>query len=409
MNVLVVHQDHAIAEGLAGILREHGLNALPLSRSLDALEHVEKLRFDVALLSTEMAGVALGEVLRHAHARRSWLATVLMGTHKDLECVESSYGRKFHSLQIPCKAQELLDAVSEAGIRSKNGSEVLQKQVILPSSERARLLVCDEREAYVEEIATKLATSSFSYEVRSTPNSIEAIETSKSFRPNVVFLGNATPLLDRFKLADTLANLLPGTKLILESEMDQTDFELCQQRGYPYHIFVPREDSNLFALELLIFSLAYERKPISNRWPHVLLVTTDEDLYEDFGEWLLGHNCENWNVGTERNAGQPVSEIIDQFIGNEPDIVFLLSDVHWWRELTGVDLAVFLFLRFPHTYFFVGRFDDGTLAISPDALACAETYGVYFETVNVPFKYEDILSKIRVLTPRRKVPATGSS
>jgi CheY-like chemotaxis protein len=405
MNVLVVHQDHAIAEELAGILREHGLNALPLSRSLDALEHVEKLRFDVALLSTEMAGVALGEVLRHAHARRPWLATVLMGTHEDLGCVESSYGRKFHSLQIPCKAQALLDAVREAGIRSKNGSEVLQKQAILPSSERARVLVCDEREAYVEEIATKLATSSFSYEVRSTLNSIEAIETSKSFRPNVVFLGNGTPLLDRFKVADTLAKLLPGTKLILESEMDQTDFELCQQRGYPYHIFVPRDDSNLFALELQIFSLAYGRKPISDRWPHVLLVTTDEDLYEDFGEWLLRHNCDNWNIGPERMK----DEDIQYAIWTEPDIVLLLSDIRWWWELTGVELAIFLFLRFPNTYFFVGRFDDGTLAISQDALACAQNYGVYFETVNVPFKYEDILSKIRMLTPRRKVPARESS
>lgn len=48
MNVLVVHQDQAIAEEPAcSSLLEHGFNALPLSRSLDALEHVEKLRFDV--------------------------------------------------------------------------------------------------------------------------------------------------------------------------------------------------------------------------------------------------------------------------------------------------------------------------------------------------------------------------
>ena len=350
-----------------------------------------------------MAGVALGEVLQHAHARRHWLATVLMGTKEDLEYVESSYGRKFRSLEIPCKV--LLDAVREASIRGENGSELLQKHATLPSSERARVLVCDERETYAEKIVTQLTTSPLSFEVRSALNSIEVIETSKAFRPNVVFLGNATPLLDRFKLADTLTNLLPGTKLILESKMDQTDFELCQQRGYPYDIFVPKEESRLFALELEIFSLTQGRRPISEPWPLLLVVTTDDDLYEDFGEWLLRHNCNNWNVGTERNAGRPVREIIDQFIGNEPDIVLLLSDVHWWRELTGVDLAVFLFLRFPHTYFFVGRFDDGTLAISQDALACAGNYGVYFETVNVPFKYEDILRKIRALRPRRKVPA----
>ena len=406
MNVLVVHQDRAIAEELAGILREYGFNALPLSRSLDALEHVERLRFDVALLSTEMTGVALAEVLRHAHARRSWLATVLMGTHEDLKQVESFYGRKFRSLQIPCTAQALLDVVSAAGARSKNESELLQKQATSPSSETARVLVCDEREAYVEEIATKLTSSSFSYEVRSTLNSIEAIETAKAFRPNVVFLGNATPLLDRFKVADTLTNLLPGAKLILESEMDQTDFELCQQRGYPYDIFVPKEELRLFALELHIFSLAYEGKPIPRQWPQVLFVTTDEDLYEDFGEWLLCHNCENWNVETARKAGEPIYKIIGWI---EPDIVLLLSDVQQWRELTGVELATFLFLRFPHAYFFVGRFDDGTLAISQDALACAEKYEVYFETINVPFKYEDVLRKIRTLTPRRKVPARESS
>jgi len=123
MNVLVVHQDQAIAQELAGILREHGFNALPLSRSLDALEHVERLRFEVALLSTEMAGVALGEVLQHGHARRHWLATVLIGTKEDLEYVESSYGRKFRSLEIPCKVHALLDAVREASIRGENESE----------------------------------------------------------------------------------------------------------------------------------------------------------------------------------------------------------------------------------------------------------------------------------------------
>lgn len=76
--VLVVHPDRIIAGVAAEILQHYGFNALPLTNAVDAIENVENLYFDVALVSNQMPS-ALPELLFQAN-RENWLEILLMDT-----------------------------------------------------------------------------------------------------------------------------------------------------------------------------------------------------------------------------------------------------------------------------------------------------------------------------------------
>jgi CheY-like chemotaxis protein len=74
--VLVVHPHKIMAEFIAGLLQHYGINALPLTSALDAIEHVENLYFDVALVSDWMPS-AVPQLLFEAH-RANWLEVLIL-------------------------------------------------------------------------------------------------------------------------------------------------------------------------------------------------------------------------------------------------------------------------------------------------------------------------------------------
>ena len=76
--VLIVHPRQGIAKGLASILQDYGFHALPLWNAVDAIEHVENLFFDVAVVSDEMPS-ALPELLFQANGGE-WLEVLSFHT-----------------------------------------------------------------------------------------------------------------------------------------------------------------------------------------------------------------------------------------------------------------------------------------------------------------------------------------
>jgi hypothetical protein len=73
--VLVVHPFKDMAEFTAALLQHYGINALPLTSALDAIEHVENLYFDVALVSDWMPP-ALPQLLFEVN-RANWLEVLI--------------------------------------------------------------------------------------------------------------------------------------------------------------------------------------------------------------------------------------------------------------------------------------------------------------------------------------------
>jgi len=69
MKVLVVNDERATANSIAEILDQNGHNALPLCKAVEAVEHAEKLTFDVALIGLMMTGVDLADRLRELMPR----------------------------------------------------------------------------------------------------------------------------------------------------------------------------------------------------------------------------------------------------------------------------------------------------------------------------------------------------
>ena len=74
--VLVVHPDQYTAQELAAVLQDFGFHALPLTNAVDAIENVENLYFDLALVSNQMPSV-LPELLFHSH-REIWLEIIIL-------------------------------------------------------------------------------------------------------------------------------------------------------------------------------------------------------------------------------------------------------------------------------------------------------------------------------------------
>jgi hypothetical protein len=82
--VLVVHPDQHTAEELAAVLQGCGFHALPVTNALDAIENVENLSFDLALVSNQLPAM-LPELLFHSH-RGIWLEIIVLRIPKGL-CV----------------------------------------------------------------------------------------------------------------------------------------------------------------------------------------------------------------------------------------------------------------------------------------------------------------------------------
>jgi hypothetical protein len=82
--VLVVHPDQHTAEELAAVLQGCGFHALPLANAVDAIENVENLHFDLALVSNQWSST-LPELLFHSHMG-IWLEIIVLEIPKEL-CV----------------------------------------------------------------------------------------------------------------------------------------------------------------------------------------------------------------------------------------------------------------------------------------------------------------------------------
>jgi CheY-like chemotaxis protein len=108
------------------------------------------------------------------------------------------------------------------------------QQVVVPPPQRTRILVCDDQEALVEVLSKMLVEAG--YEVRSTLNSLEAIEIAYGFQPEVALIGEIMPRIDGFQLALELTKFLPKTKIVLTAEAQPSDLEKFHQRGWSYDI-----------------------------------------------------------------------------------------------------------------------------------------------------------------------------
>jgi CheY-like chemotaxis protein len=258
---------------------------------------------------------------------------------------------------------------------------------IASSSEKARVLVCDDEEALVEVITTMLVSAG--YEVRSTLNSLEALEIAREFQPDVAIIGEIMPRMDGFKLAPKLASFLPRTKIVLTAEAEPSDLETFRKRGWPFDILLcPFERQEL--LEKLR-AWAYEAKQPEH--PRILVVSSEEGFNTDLPKELNRTGYVAMGIGTRSGDGWSVYTIIEVAKTFQPDIVILYQDLFLRPELTGVDIAVLLLESFPSALFLVLKFPDNSFSISDEAWAYARAHGSQCETFD-PFA-DELIPKVR--------------
>ena len=135
-------------------------------------------------------------------------------------------------LSDPSLRDDVVDINPDADAFTIENDEA--EKATLPLTGGARVLVCDDEEALVEFIEKLLREAG--YDVRSTLNSLEAIDIAREFQPHVALLGEIMPRMDGFKLAEELTRLLPKTKMVLTSEAEPSDLEMFRVRGWPFDI-----------------------------------------------------------------------------------------------------------------------------------------------------------------------------
>jgi CheY-like chemotaxis protein len=256
------------------------------------------------------------------------------------------------------------------------------------SSEKARVLVCDDEEAIVEVWGNTLLDAG--YEVRSTLNAIEAIEIARTFRPHLALLGLIMPRMDGIKLGLELTKVLPQTKVVIMTQSEPIELETLHDIGCAFDNLSWHSTKD----ELLEKTRGWTYEAMLPKHPRIMVVSTEEAVNEVVPDLLNRNGCIAIATGTKRKDGWPVYEIIEEAKTFRPDVVFLLHNLQLWPKMTGVDLAILLLENFPGAIFLVGRFADGQFTVSGEALAYARSHGCRCETVNIPFEVDDILTKI---------------
>ena len=192
---------------------------------------------------------------------------------------------------------------------------------ISSSSEKARVLLCDDEEALVEVISTMLVSAG--YEVRSTLNSLEALEIAREFQPDVVIIGEIMPRMDGFKLAPKLASFLPRTKIVLTAEAEPSDLDEFRKRGWPFDILLcPFEKE-----ELLEKTRAWTYEAKQPEHPRILVVSSEEGFNTDLPRELNRVGYVAKGIGTKSGEGWSVHKIVEDAKTFQPDIVILYQDI----------------------------------------------------------------------------------
>ena len=116
IRILVVLDEHSIADDIAEILRESGHHALPLYDAADALEHLGQIHFDLALVGVvtpHLAGLRLGERLCDMNNPLGhWIQVIFMATKETVEILKTQRP-EFEFLSLPLETKGLLNRVLE--------------------------------------------------------------------------------------------------------------------------------------------------------------------------------------------------------------------------------------------------------------------------------------------------------
>jgi DNA-binding response OmpR family regulator len=127
MNILVVHDERAIAHQIANILCEHGYQALPLCDRIEALDHLGKIKFDLALIGVlppDLAGLRLAERLSDMNnPLGQWIQVMLLATADTIEILRPQR-IGFEYLALPIEVEEFLAKIRE--IESRSAMELQQ-------------------------------------------------------------------------------------------------------------------------------------------------------------------------------------------------------------------------------------------------------------------------------------------
>lgn len=266
------------------------------------------------------------------------------------------------------------------------------QELSLAVGRRKRILV-SHQEAVID--AVERCLSSAGYDVKTTTHASEVLALVSDFRPDLVLIQLIDPEIDGYRLSEQLASHFLKSKVVIVGP-------LYGERVLERSVACAALDAPFSEEDLLnVVRTWVDRAPLEPwklgegpRPPRFMVVSTEEAINEVIPDLLNRNGCIAIATGMKREDGWPVNEIVEEARAFQPDFFFLLHNLHLWPKMTGVDLPILLFEKFPEAIFLVGRYADGQFTVSVEALAYARSHSCRCEPVNIPFEVDDILTLI---------------
>lgn len=245
--LLVVEDSEPAAIQLIDILTEQGYRVQVAQNGWEALKRISEnppAAVILDLMMPEMDGFEVLRQIRSSEKTVSLPVLILTAKHVSKKELDSLTGNKIHQLiqKGGISKDELLTAVAEMVMPPKPATQARPLPVITPRDGTYRVLIVEDNP---DNLLTIKAVLEDTCRLKTAENGIEALDLARKYRPDLILMDLALPLMDGFTTLDAIRadEVLSQIPVLAVTASAMTgDREEILDRGFDGYISKPIDD-----------------------------------------------------------------------------------------------------------------------------------------------------------------------
>ncbi len=210
IRLLLVDDEQEFLESMAAVLGRRGFDIETAQDGYEALEILEKKRFDVGVIDVKMPGLDGVELFREIKLRHSGMPVILLTGHGTLQqAFNSSREGVFEYLTKPCSVGDLVQVVRRAVEGRSPDEEMSQIDV----KEVIRVMLVDDETEFVDGLAKVLNRRGM--KVTTAAGGADALERLRIAPVDVMVCDVRMPGMDGLEVLRRMKNEQPLTEILL--------------------------------------------------------------------------------------------------------------------------------------------------------------------------------------------------
>jgi DNA-binding NtrC family response regulator len=208
-SLLLVDDEQEFLDGTSRALRRRGFDVQTACGAEEALELVQAMKFDVAVLDVKMPGMDGVELFRRLRARWPWMPVIMLTGHGTVQqAFETSREGVVEYLTKPCDVEVLADTVRDAVALSSAGAAAVGHV-----QDDIRVLFVDDDTDLLESLSKVMSRRGM--KVSTATGGLEALEVLGRAFQDVVVLDVRMPGMDGLEALGRIKRASPTTEVLL--------------------------------------------------------------------------------------------------------------------------------------------------------------------------------------------------